>query len=275
MTENVDSSHHLAATARWTASARAQESAREDRLFYDPWAAALAGPEGMAWLEQRGGSVASMVIRTRFFDDFLIAAAQTGIRQVVILAAGLDTRAYRLPWPAGVRVFEVDQAAVLADKAGILAAAGAQPACERIDVPADLTADWQNALASSGFQPGQPSAWLLEGILFYLPEEVIPRLLAQVSELAAPGSRIGFDVMNSLTFVSPLTRPWVEMQASLGAPWIGAVDNPEKLLLDLGWQPALTAPGAPDANYERWKLPVIPVRMPGMPHSWYVTGQKC
>ncbi len=121
--------HLLASTARWTAAVRAQESAREDRLFNDPWAAALAGPEGAAWIEHRPpGSTVPIALRTRFFDDFVQRiAAQDGIRQIVLMAAGLDTRAFRLPWPERTRLFELDQFTVLKYKDQVLAAAGAQP----------------------------------------------------------------------------------------------------------------------------------------------------
>ena len=108
----------LEATACWTAAVRAAETSRDDRLFEDPWAATLAGPEGAAWLAARPpGSTLPIAIRTRFFDDWLHdVAIEAGIRQVVLLAAGLDTRAYRLPWAAATTVFELDRPAVLAGK---------------------------------------------------------------------------------------------------------------------------------------------------------------
>lgn len=265
----------LGATARWTAAARAAESAREDRLFFDQWAEPLAGVEGMAWLQQRGGNVAAMVIRTRYFDDFLQSAVSSGsIRQVVILAAGLDTRAYRMDWPAGTRMFELDRPEVLLYKQQVLDEAGAQLACERIPVGVDLTGQWQEALLAAEYEPGSPSVWLLEGILFYLPSESIDRILQQVSVHAAPGSRLGFDTINSFTLTSPLTRQWIEMQANAGAPWLGWLDDPEAVLAGLGWQAELTQLGAPDAHFGRWTLPVLPLKMPNMPHSWYVTAIK-
>lgn len=111
MFDNLSSSHRLAMTARWTAGARARESQRPDRLFHDPWAEQLAGPEGKAWAEQQSADTSiSTIVRTRFFDDFLLRAiAASSLRQVVLLAAGLDTRAYRLPWPNHTLFFEVDQ----------------------------------------------------------------------------------------------------------------------------------------------------------------------
>ena len=266
----------LEETAHWTAAARAGESERSDGLFVDPWAASLAGPVGMSWLAQRTpDAVLPMVLRTRYFDDWLgSAAGRDGIRQIVLMAAGLDTRAYRLQWPDGTRLFELDREAVLSHKDGVLRAAGATPTCARHAVEADLTRDWADGLLAAGFDPAQPSGWLLEGLLFYLADEDIARLLDGVTSLAATGSRLGFDVINEAVLTSPWTRPWVEMQAQAGAPWIGTMDDPQSFLADRGWRAALTQAGQPDANHGRWTLPVMPTTMPGMPHSWYVTAQR-
>ncbi len=127
MADNDMAQQMLGATAYWAAGVRALESAREDRLFNDPWAAALAGPQGMAWAAERGDKSAAMVIRTRYFDDFLQRVViDFGVRQVVILAAGLDTRAYRLGWLEGSRLFELDQPSVLRYKEQVLRAADAR-----------------------------------------------------------------------------------------------------------------------------------------------------
>ncbi len=274
MSETFLSDQLLGATAHWTAAARALESGRADRLFDDPWAAALAGPAGAAWMEGRTpDSVAPMIIRTRYFDDFLQRVTQQdGIRQVVLLAAGLDTRAFRLVWPESTHWFELDQPAVLQYKEEALA--GAQPACIRRALPADLTQPWQEILLQAGFEPQQPSAWLLEGFLFYLPDERIRAVLDGVNGLAAARSWLGCDVINSLVLTSPWTRKWVEMQASLGAPWIGVMDDPPGFFAARGWKAALSQAGTSEANYGRWTLPVLPVAAPGMPHNWYVTAQK-
>jgi O-methyltransferase involved in polyketide biosynthesis len=304
MTEDATARNSLAYTSRWAAAVRAYESQRPDALFNDPWAAALAGQEGAYWLQSRGSSVAPMIIRTCYFDDFLgrvirltgcpeeggaprmrisraggplpeqPPAPEKGLRQVVILAAGLDTRAYRLTWPAGTCIYELDQPAVLLYKQHVLDDAGARPTCPRRAVTADLAGDWQEALLAQGFNPACPSLWLAEGFTFYLPDEAIARILQGVSALAAPGSRLGFDCVNHATLTSPLTHAWIEMQAREGAPWLGGLDDPEGFLGGLGWTVALTQPGAEDANYGRWTLPVIPVKMPDMPHNWYVTAEK-
>ncbi len=99
-------------------------------------------------------------------------------------------------------------------------------------------------------------------------------ILDEVTSLAAPDSWMGFDIVNSLVMTSPLTRKWVEMQARSGAPWLGMMDEPEEFLSARGWKATLTQAGAPDANFGRWSLSVMPVNMPGMPHNWFVTAQK-
>lgn len=266
----------LQTTAYWTASVRACESERTDGLFHDPWAAALAGATGAAWMAQRtADSVIPIILRTRFFDDFLQRISQQqGIRQIVFLAAGLDTRAFRLPWPAETQLFELDRPELLAYKQEILAAAGAQPSCVRHSLPVDLTGPWAMALRQAGFATESPALWLLEGFLFYLSNEQTAQIQDEIATLAAPGSWIGFDVVNSEVYTSPLTRRWVEMQANSGAPWIGTLDDPEAFLAERGWHAVLTQAGAPDAHYGRWPYPVIPTKMPHMPHNWLVTAQK-
>jgi methyltransferase (TIGR00027 family) len=266
----------LESTARWTAAVRARENAREDRLFHDPWAADLAGPEGLAWIEQRSpDSVIPILLRTRYFDDFLQrTTADPDVRQVVVMAAGLDSRAFRLSWPRRLRWFELDQASVLEDKERVLGSAGIRPNCERRAIAADLTSAWEGALIEAGFDSEKPSCWLLEGFLFYLSTEGLGQLLERTMRLAAPGSRLGFDIINSLTLTSAMTKRWVEMQANSGAPWIGTMDDPEAFLAARGWKASLRSPGDPDANYGRWPYPTVPATTPGMAHLWFVTGRK-
>nr|WP_236983826.1 MULTISPECIES: SAM-dependent methyltransferase [Mycobacterium] len=131
----------------------------------------------------------AMAVRTRFFDDFFGDATAAGIRQAVILAAGLDSRAYRLRWPAGTTVFEVDQPAVIAFKTATLAGLDAQPTAQRRTVAVDLREDWPAALRDAGFDPAQRTAWIAEGLLGYLPAEAQDRLLDQITALSVPGSR--------------------------------------------------------------------------------------
>lgn len=131
----------------------------------------------------------AMAIRTRFFDDFFRSATDAGIRQAVILAAGLDSRAFRLPWPPGTTVFEVDQPQVIEFKTATLSGLGAQPTADRRTVAVDLREDWPAALRKAGFDPTQRTAWIAEGLLGYLPADAQDRLLDQIGALSVPGSR--------------------------------------------------------------------------------------
>ena len=276
MVEKTNSSNLLGSTAHWTAAVRALESKREDRLLNDPWAAALAGEQGALWIAQHPEeSTIPIVLRTRFFDDFLQrVTAQHSIRQIVLMAAGLDTRAFRLHWPEGTRLFELDQPTVLNYKEEILYSLGALPACERRIIGKDLTEPWKDDLIANGFDPQERSGWLLEGFLFYLPTETIPWLIDEITNLVAPGSWLGFDIINDAVLTSPWTKSWVDMQAQWGAPWIGSLEDPESTLAARGWDATLTQAGQPDANFSRWTLPVIPTKMANMPHNWFVTAKK-
>jgi len=163
---------------------------------------------------------------------------------------------------------------VLEYKARVLRTAAAIPTCERYTIGVDLTSAWEGLLIKAGFDPQDRSVCLLEGFLFYLSIENLTPLLDRVMDLAAPGSYLCFDIINSLILTSLLTKSWVDMQASSGAPWIGSLDDPQGYLASRGWDATLIPIGAPGANYGRWTLPVIPASMPDMPHLWFVIGKK-
>lgn len=231
----------VSATALWTVRMRAQESERPDALFHDPLAAEFltrardAGtPPGAGLLQQVLPDW--LAVRTRFFDDHLLDATRArGIRQVVLLGAGLDTRAYRLKWPDGVQVFEVDLPAVHAFKEQVLQ--GRTPtAARRAPVAADLLADWGGAVRAAGFDPGQPTAWLCEGLLFYLPPEAVDRLVAVTGELSAPGSTLGAECLNADAADSPFVRPWLEALSGSGTPWVWHLADAEKWWGERDWQ---------------------------------------
>jgi methyltransferase (TIGR00027 family) len=275
MTDAVSPSGSGAETAHWTAAVRAMETQREEPLFRGPWASLLVGKEGATWISGRSSdSVAPIVLRTRFFDDFLQRVVREhSIRQVILMAAGLDTRAFRLTWPEGTVVYELDRPGLLERKEELLRSAGASASCERRAIGADLAGAWEPALSGAGFDSVIPAVWLLEGILFNLPSAQVTNLLDRVSRLTAPGSWLGFDIINRTVLTSPLTRAWIEMRAEAGVPWIGYLDDPEAFLTPRGWRAELSSAGQPDAHHGRWPLPVIPVRMPGMPHNWFVVAE--
>nr|BBH94727.1 S-adenosyl-L-methionine-dependent methyltransferase [Thermogemmatispora argillosa] len=243
-----------------TAAVRAHESQRPDRLFDDPWAATLAGAEGerrFRQLEDAGGSI---IVRTRFFDEFLQHAIGTlGIRQLVMPACGLDTRAFRLAWPPDTQWFELDQPAVLDYKENILRAQQALPTCQRHIIPTDLTEDsWPSELLKAGYDPSLPAVWLVEGLLFYLPQEAIFQLFSHISSLSAPQSWLAFDAIHSAMTTSPLTRQRTERVSSLGVPWIGTLDDPTSFLASLGWQAFVTSTARKGYEYNRPVYPFIP-----------------
>jgi methyltransferase (TIGR00027 family) len=196
------------------AAARAVASRAERPLINDPFAEPLVRAVGVDLLTQlatgevnandlndvHDGATGSagamsrmadnMAVRTKFFDEFFLDATNAGIKQAVILASGLDARAYRLQWPAGTVVYEVDQPQVIEFKSRTLADLGAAPTAERRVVAIDLREDWPAALRAAGFDPAQPTAWSAEGLLGYLPPDAQDRLLDTITELSAPGSRL-------------------------------------------------------------------------------------
>jgi methyltransferase (TIGR00027 family) len=131
-----------------------------------------------------------MAVRTRFFDDFFTGATAAGIDQAVILASGLDARAYRLPWPAGTVVYELDQPKVIEFKNATMTSIGAEPTAQRRAVSIDLREDWPAELRRNGFDDTKPAAWSAEGLLVYLPPEAQDRLFDNIATLSAPGSRL-------------------------------------------------------------------------------------
>lgn len=201
----------VGATAVMVAAARAVETEQPEPLIRDPYAKllvtnaragviweAMLDQEMVAKVEALDAETAAVVqhmrsyqaVRTNFFDTYFANAVADGIRQIVILASGLDSRAYRLDWPAGTTVFEIDQPQVLAYKSTTLADNGVTPAADRREVAIDLRQDWPAALRAAGFDPTSRTAWLAEGLLMYLPAEAQDRLFSQIGELSPAGSRI-------------------------------------------------------------------------------------
>ncbi|NUR85639.1 MAG: SAM-dependent methyltransferase [Nonomuraea sp.] len=235
-------------TAVGVAWLRARESERSDRLFDDPYASAFVAAAG-----HPGGGPGlfgdHLAFRTRFFDDYL---RESGRTQVVLLAAGLDSRAYRLEWAPGTRLFELDLPELLTFKDGVLADLGVTPACERVAVPVDLREDWPGALRAAGFDPARPTAWLVEGLLIYLSAAEAAGLLDQVGTLSAPGSRLAFEhdpaaaarLMDRARTMPELRRVATLWKGGLGedaAPWLEA----------RGWRTRVWARAELAARYDR------------------------
>jgi methyltransferase (TIGR00027 family) len=236
-------------TALGAAEMRAHESSRTDRIINDPYAAsfvAAAPPlfadipslvdEGeLAALVAAG--VDSVAIRTRFVDDFLSRACAAGCHQVVLLAAGLDTRAFRLNWPEDVRLYELDLPELFGFKERILAEEGAVARCERRVVEVDLREDWPSRLARVGFEPAIPSAWVAEGLLVYLSSEDAARVLTSVGELAAPGSQLSLDYEVSRDGSSQTGTRSIAGMREVTSMWQGGLGSAvPKWLSDHGWR---------------------------------------
>lgn len=279
----------VALTSRWMAAARAHESERAQRLFFDPLAAALAEPEGFTWLDatepaaRAGGPAGPLVgpglyavIRTRFFDDFLLQSCWSDrVGQIVLLAAGMDARAFRLDWPPGTRLYELDRPEVLAAKHDTIARAGAQPTCERRTIEADLEGpSWPSALLEAGYEAQEPSVWLVEGLLFYMNEPVVRTFLEETSALATPGSRLGTDLVSGDLLTSPVMGPLMRTLARYGVSGSFGTNDPEGLFAGYGWDTEVTQPGELGANYGRWPYPVVPRRVPNVPRLFLVNARR-
>jgi methyltransferase (TIGR00027 family) len=220
--DSWDIATSVGATAVMVALARAAETASADPLIRDQFAEPLVSTpelEGVreqvaAWWasEPDDGSedgddldatvdseqmINYQAVRTHFFDAYFADAVAAGIRQVVILAAGLDSRAYRLDWPAGTVVYEIDLPKVLEYKAETLAGHGATPIADRRPVPVDLRHDWPQALRDAGFDATRPTAWLAEGLLPFLPGAAQDAMFASIDALSGSGSRVAVEIFGT------------------------------------------------------------------------------
>src|SRR5689334_15820308 len=203
-----DLASSVGATATIVAAGRAMATKDPRGLIHDPFAEPLVRAVGVDFFTKMmdgdldvepienaspvrfQSMVDGMAVRTKYFDDYFVEATDGGVRQVVSLASGLGSRAYRLPWPAGTVVYEIDQPRVIEFKTSTLAAVGAEPNAARRTIPIDLRADWPAALKAAGFDTTAPTAWLAEGLLIYLPPDAQDRLFDNIAALSAPGSRL-------------------------------------------------------------------------------------
>jgi methyltransferase (TIGR00027 family) len=245
-------------TGTWIAAVRARESARPDPLFVDEFAHGLAGAQGYATIARSegaaGGENTMIPVRVRWFDDAILAAVAGGLRQVVLLGAGLDTRPYRLDLPSELDWYDLDIPEVLADKASALVSA--RPRCRYHPVGADLTGGWSAALKGAGFAASNATLWVAEGLFFYLSQASILDILQRT---VGPGGRFLADIIGTPGLAGPAMRPYLDWCVRNGTPPPFGHDDPAALFAAGGWRvDSVRAPGAPDANYGR-----LPERLPG------------
>ncbi len=257
-----DLASSVGATATMVAAGRALASADPDPLINDPYAEPLVRAVGIEFFtnlldgeldlsvfpdtsaERAQAMIDGMAVRTKFFDDCCAAAAAAGVAQIVILASGLDARAYRLAWPAGAVVYELDQPSVIAFKTQTLRGIGAQPAATHRPVPIDLRDDWPTALREAGFDPARPTAWLAEGLLIYLPPQAQDALFDQITALSAPGSAIATEYAPGImdfdaAKASALSEPLREHGLDIDMPslvYAGPRSHVMDYLSGAGWQ---------------------------------------
>jgi methyltransferase (TIGR00027 family) len=277
-----DLASSVGATATLVATGRAIASSAPHGLINDPFAAPLVRAVGIeAFTKMVNGeldfdaieamapeaaamaraNIDEMAVRTRFFDDYFVTATEGGIRQAVILASGLDSRAYRLPWPDGTVVYEIDQPEVIELKTRVLADLGASPTARRQTVPIDLRDDWPTALREDGFDPALPTAWCAEGLLIYLPPDAQDRLFDNIDALSAPGSTVATEFVPGLKDFDPdkaraAAAGFSQIGLNMDMPSLiyhGERHSAADYLATEGWQ--MTSVARPDL-FARYGLPV-------------------
>ncbi|WP_013335011.1 SAM-dependent methyltransferase [Gloeothece verrucosa] len=255
-------------TAKVMAAARAIESRRPNALFIDPFAELLAGAEAISSAiprleeyEKQGRPF--IAVRTRFFDDFLLNHSSC-CRQVIIVGSGMDTRAFRLNWKSDTHVYEIDQASVLQYKQSCLS--GMAPQCHQHLIYADLRETlWQKLLLCQGYQPSQPSLWLLEGLLYYLNQDEVENLLVTINHLSVVGSGLAADLMNPV--IANGSDQWAKY-------WRSSCEDPESLFAHYGWKASVTQPGEPGASFGRFTYQFPDRSRADAPHIFLVTATK-
>jgi methyltransferase (TIGR00027 family) len=256
----------VGATATMVAAGRARASIAEHPVIEDPFAQPLVRAVGVDFFTRWAAGELDpadvdipdhpwgmqpmtdlMAVRTRFIDRFVADAAAAGIRQLVILASGLDARGYRLSWPSDMTVYEIDQPQVIDFKAATLAGLGAEPTVDLRAVPIDLRDDWPAALRQAGFDAGRPTAWIAEGLMAFLPPEAQDRLLDNITTLSASGSRLVVEIFlsseYSVQIIHTAAQKWYQhgLDSHIDDLWYGGERHDvAAYLTDHGWHTTRT-----------------------------------
>ncbi|WP_433758304.1 class I SAM-dependent methyltransferase [Nocardia sp. CA-135398] len=263
----------VAATARLTAALRAAESARPDRLFHDPFAARLAGVAGAELLDQLGMRDSPIIpVRTKYFDDTIAETVSSGIRQIVVVAAGMDARGYRLDLPLDTVLFELDRPNLLRLKDELLGAA--KPIGTRLPIGVDLATDFTVALVDAGFRADRPTCWLVEGLTPYLTESEVHQMIDRLSSHSATGSHLLIDFVGTSLLESPAMRPMLDRLAERGMTWLYGTEQPEAQLENRGWRATVTRIGTVGTSMNRWPFPDAPRGTPGVPQGYLVHATR-
>jgi len=264
-------------TARWAAALRARESERSDRLFFDPLAAALAGEGGLTALglsekyNPRHEETANYIsIRIRLFDEITQYNAARGIRQIVLPAAGMDARPYRLSWPEGTTFYELDHPELLTIKEEILERQNLAAKYKRVAIGTDLKGDWARLVLDSGFAPTERSMWVIEGLFYYLEEADVNHVLKEVSALAGPGSVLVTDLVSQSLLKSPWMQPALKAMEERGMAWRFGTDDPVGLFAKHGWKAEIKQPGEEGARFNPKRFP----SQRGESGGFFVVAQK-
>lgn len=269
------------ATARWAAAQRVRESERPDSLFSDPLARALAGEEGIVALDlsqkynPRHEETDNYIsIRIRFFDDVAKHFSEEGGRQIVLLAAGMDARAYRLAWPDGTNLYELDHPELFAIKEEILRREGVPPKCTRVALGTDLRHDWARLLTNAAFDPSERSLWLIEGLFYYLDEPAVNHVLTEVSQVAAPGSVLITDLVSRSFLNSPWMQPALKAMEERGMAWRFGTDDPAGLFGAHGWKVEVKQPNEEGAKYNPQRFPATGTGQRGGFSGFFVVARR-
>ncbi|MUM18789.1 SAM-dependent methyltransferase [Mycobacterium sp. CBMA271] len=266
---------HVSRTSQWTAAARALESERDDPLFVDPLARTLAEPEGFDLLRRYGGGGLQefVAIRTKYLDDLIEARLIVEpASQVVLIAAGMDTRPYRLQSVVdSTRWFEVDYPALQGEKAQRIGELGVNPRTEIRYVGTDLASDWIPDLVSAGWDASAPTVWIPEALLFFLTPDQAFGLLSTLRRHSAPNSVLGVDILSQTLLTSPATRLFLSLLERDDIAWKFGTDSPEDFVASTGWTNLIVQePGESGVGEQRWPYQVQPRSLEGVSRNWLV-----